>query len=112
MAVKKKKVKKPVKKTKSTEISPLAVFSKTQRVVFREGLEGELLLVVLDDLDTYYKIDGAAVEQWQLIDGKRSFDAIVNLMVKKSGCEKEFILKKSEAFFSDLLGSGLVTKRK
>jgi hypothetical protein len=62
----------------------------------------------IEEQQSPYVFEGSAFAIWQLIDGTRTHDQIVDELVEASGVEREIVARDTRAFLATLRGLGLI----
>jgi len=102
--------KKPSSKVKSkAKSSDTATPKRTADILFRRNEKNEILIMHLEELESYYCIDGIAADFWELIDGKRSTDEICGILAKRHEEDQAYIASNAKKLLTQLKKFGLCT---
>lgn len=96
-----------------TEITASSVFRRSEEVVCRQvGAESILVPIRqnVGNLDFVYTLSPVAARIWALIDGKRTVEDIVGMIVDEYDVPRETAVADAQQLLTDLAGVSLVTQ--
>ena len=79
-------------------------------VISRNNQDGTVILMRMDDGNSFFKINGVAAFVWKEMQASKSIDEIQKLVLENYNSNPEQVKKDVEGFVSDLAQKGLISK--
>jgi hypothetical protein len=92
----------------SAKFDLLAIPAVASQVLYKTDADGSVVLMLLNDYEHYYTIDGISAFAWKLINGKRSFKKILEDVVKEFKLPQADAQKNLEKLVKSLISAKLI----
>ena len=79
-------------------------------IISRNNQDGTVVIMKMDDSNTFFKIDGVSAEVWTGISNKNSMETIINDILNRYEVSKEILNKDIESAINTLLHKNLIKK--
>ena len=83
-------------------ICPEQKFQLAQDIVVRKNNDGTIIVMIMDDSNLFYKVDGVAAEVFSLLEQEKSYGEVIDLLSNKHSVSTELLKKDSFTFLKDL----------